>query len=271
MPDLIDRWLTTRQLSDRPLAVKTFKSYSVVANRLKIAFAEFKPADVKPSHLYQYLTAKSVTTAMASHYRSVMMGAMQLAVEEGMIDANPIKEVKHFTSKTRDRYLSDGEYSAIRNKATPTLQSIMDITYLTGQRIGDVLCIRLSDLGREGITFTQQKTGTRLCVAWSPDLEESVKTAKRLHTSLKGFHLFHTRKGKPFSYWTIRTLWNRAAAAAGIEDAHLHDLRAKAATDMKKTGGDSKALLGHKSEQVHLRYLRDKETPIVQPVKKRVG
>jgi len=264
LSDLIDRFLSVRQLSDKPLAAKTFNTYSVCARRLKIAFEQFKPSDFKPSHFYQWIAAKKITTSMASQYRNVMIGAMQLAVEEGLIDRNPIKEVKNYISKSRDRYISDGEFLAIYARATPTLKAMMDIAVMTGQRIGDVIKIKLADLTDDGIFVIQQKTKARLCIAWNPELRQAVATARALHQCVRGMTLFHTREGKQFSYWTIRTLWNRATEAAGVEDAHMHDLRAKAATDAKKDGIDSKALLGHKSENVHLRYIRDKETPLVQ-------
>ncbi len=90
----------------------------------------------------------------------------------------------------------------------------MDICYITGQRIGDVLKIRYSDIEDDGIS-----------------------------------------------------LWLRATTSAGIEDAHIHDIRAKAATDAKAQGLDSKSLLGHASESAHLRYLRGKETPVAEPVR----
>ncbi len=99
------------------------------------------------------------------------------------------------------------------------------------------------------------------------DLRDAIGQARALNRSVKGFHLFHTRQGKPFSYWTIRTLWGRATAAAGVEDAHIHDIRAKAATDAKAQGIDSKALLGHTTETSHNRYLRSKEIPTVRPLK----
>jgi integrase len=268
MPDLIDRFLSLRQLSDKPLKPKTYATYCVVAKRLKTAFEAFSPDQVKPSHLYQLITAKQITTGMASHYRSVMIGAMQLGVEEGLIDKNPIKEVKNFVSRSRDRYLTDGEYMAIRDKATPTLKALMDICYLTGQRIGDILSLKLTQLTEDGVVFQQQKTGTRLCIAWNSDLRIAVTIAKALHQCVRGMTLFHTRQGTPFKYSTIRTLWDRAVKASGVKDAHLHDLRAKAATDAKRQGVDSQAMLGHKSEAVHLRYIRDKETPIVEGIRK---
>ena len=147
------------------------------------------------------------------------------------------------------------------------MRAIMDICYLTGQRIGDVLSIKYSDLSDEGIAFIQEKTSTRLTVAWSPDLRTAVDTAKSLHQSVKGMTLFHTRDGGKYSYSTIQTWWVRAKKYSGIENAHIHDIRAKSATDAKKQGVDSMALLGHKSESVHQRYLRHKESPVVQGIK----
>ena len=71
----------------------------------------------------------------------------------------------------------------------------MDMLYLTGQRIGDVLKIKHSDITSEGIFFQQQKTGTKLMVAMSPDLERTIKAAKELHYCVRGITLFHTHKG----------------------------------------------------------------------------
>lgn len=167
----------------------------------------------------------------------------------------------------RDRYVTEAEFMALREKASPTLKAIMDICYLTGQRIGDVLKIAYADIDETGIFFKQQKTGNRLKVAMTPDLAAAVANARALHQSVKGLTLFHTRQGKPFAYWTVRTLWNRAREAAGIEDVHIHDIWAKAATDAKAQGLDSKTLLGHASEAAHQRYLRGKEIPVAEPVK----
>lgn len=263
MPALLDRYLAQANV-----APKTMKTYTVCATRLKVAFEEFQPADVKPQHLYEYFAAKNVTQGMSGQFRSVMIGAMKLAVKEGLVERNLMREVETFSSGKRDRYITDGEYLAIWDNASPTMRAIMDVCYLTGQRIGDVLSIRYADLKESGIAFKQQKTGTELIVEWSPDLEAAVATARALHQSVKGMTLFHTRRGSKFSYSTIHTLWLRAVERSGIENAHIHDIRAKSATDAKKQGVDSMALLGHKSESVHQRYLRNKDVPIVQGIKK---
>lgn len=262
MPALFDRYMASLKV-----ATNTLKTYTVCMKRLKVVFEEFSPDEVKPKHLYTFFTQKNISKAMSAHYRSVMIGAMQQAVREGLVERNLMREVESFAIGARQRYITDEEYLAIFAKASPTMQCLMDILYLTGQRIGDVLAIRYADLGKDGITFEQEKTKTRLTVAWSPDLESAVLRVKSLHQSVKGLTLFHTRTGGKLAYSTVRTLWDRAILRSEIENAHIHDIRAKSATDAKKQGVDSMALLGHKSESVHQRYLRNKDTPIVQGIK----
>jgi len=61
----------------------------------------------------------------------------------------------------------------------------------------------------------------------------------------------------------VRDLFDRAAAKPGVENAHLHDLRAKSITDAKKQGLDPQALAGHITEAQTIRYIRDRETSSV--------
>lgn len=261
LPDFIDRAIA--RLS---LAPNTLKAYRIAAGKLKIAFEQFNPSDFKPHHFYKWITVKKITDSMAQLYRSVMIHAMALAVEEGEIDTNPMREVKNWKGGKRDRYLTDSEYLAIREKASPTLRAIIAISLQTGQRIGDVLKMTYADISEAGVYVQQEKTGEKLRLAWTPDLREAIDTAKSLHTSVKGMTLFSTKKGKPLPYSTVRGWWLKARADAGVTDGNMHDIRAKAATDADDQGLDSMALLGHRSEQTHQRYLRGKAIKTVQPL-----
>ena len=61
----------------------------------------------------------------------------------------------------------------------------------------------------------------------------------------------------------MRDLLQRYVDKAGLADIHLHDFRAKAITDAKKQGHDPQALAGQAMEAQTVRYLRDKEIPLV--------
>lgn len=264
MEELIDRFMLDVTQTVKP---NTLKSYTLAAEKLKKALVEFSPDQVKPMHVARILDHYRSTPATANVLRNVLKQVFAKAVVLGLAEINPVQFVAPLKTKKRGRYITEDEFLAIKAKATPTLKAIMDICYITGQRIGDVLKIRHSDIQDDGIFFKQEKTGNRLKVQMTADLMLAVSTARGLHTSLKGFTLFHTRQGKPFSYSTIRTLWDRATETAGVSDAHIHDIRAKAATDAKNQGLDSKKLLGHSSESAHLRYLRSKEIPVAEPVR----
>jgi len=266
MPGLLTRWL-----DDADISPVTRRNYGVIVRRLSDIMAEFEPHQVTARDIMAIMHHHRKSPGMANHIRTVLIGALELAFMENIVERNVARDVRPLPVGKRDRYLTDAEYSAIHTQATPTLQSVMDLCYLTGQRIGDILSIRYADLTEEGIAFRQSKTKHRMVVAWSSDLQAAVARAKALHQSVKGLTLLHTRRGTPFAYWTIRTLWDRACKDAKVDDAHIHDMRAKAATDAKKQGLDSQALLGHASESSHLRYLRSKETPIATPVSFRLS
>ncbi len=134
---------------------------------------------------------------------------------------------------------------------------------LTGQRVNDVLSLRLASIREDGIHFRQQKTDAKLVVAWTPELRDTVDRAKKLIRGVSGFTLLQGRRGKPADYRSIVVSWRSACKAAGVADAQLRDIRAMAATATRAQGGNATALLGHKSKAMTDRYLRDKAVPVV--------
>lgn len=263
MAGLIDRALADMK---KTVAASTYKHYFICAMRAAEAFRDFAPGQVRPTHVAEFLDSAKQTPSMANLMRSCLKSIFDRAVRWGLCDANPVREIKPFKTKARTRYITADEFARIREQASPTMQCMMDIAYITGQRRGDILAIRYADISDEGIFFQQQKTGNRVLVAMSPDLADAIRRARELHKSVKGLTLFHKRDGSPLSATTMDGHWRRACAAAGVEDAHFHDIRAASATDARKQGMDSKTLLGHTTDSSHNRYLRSKEVPVATPV-----
>lgn len=151
------------------------------------------------------------------------------------------------------------------------INSLMDMAYLTGQRIGDVMKIKYADISEEGIFIKQDKTKARRLIVMTPDLDAAIKAARTIHQSIKGLTLFHKRDGSPLAYNTIYGHWRRACEAAKVEavgknGAHFHDIRANAATEADDAGMDSQTLLGHTTESSHKRYLRSKSVKKATPL-----
>lgn len=257
--------LLDRYIASLSLAKNTMASYGTARNHLARIFQEFEPHQIKVRDINEMMFAFREKPGTANSLRKVLSGALDLAIIEGLIEHNPCRDAKPLRVKPRDRYITDDEYAKLYASANPALQVIIDLLYLTGQRIGDVLGIRYADLTEHGVQFVQQKTGKKLIVGWNDDLRSAVKRARELHQSVKGFtNLIHGRDGKPIPYGRVQEQFERLRDKVGIKDIHIHDFRAKAGTDAKSAGLDSMALLGHTTESSHKRYLRGRDIPVVQ-------
>ena len=260
MKHLIDNAIATAR--EKKLAENTIKQYEIAATRLKTAFSDFRVDEVTPADVGKLMEHHSATPNFANRMRSLLRMAFKPAVRTGVCAANPTDTIEPFKERKRDRYITDEEWSAICAHASPALRCMMDIAYLTAQRIGDVLAIRLDQVSDEGITFRQEKTKKRLMVATSPELADAIKRAKGLHRA-RTLYLLGQSNGKPRSYRGARDLLVRAATRVGVDDVGWHDIRAKSITDAKKQGLDAQQLAGHSTEQQTNRYLRSRETTVV--------
>jgi integrase len=200
---------------------------------------------------------------MGNRHLSVLRAVFDWALERRLVTQNPCVGIKRHAEKKRTRLISHAELAAIYAQSGERLQVIIDLSVTTGQRITDVLRIRRSDITDDGIRFAQQKTGARLVVRWTPRMRDAVRRAAELQGSVPTLTLLRNRRGKAPDYRTIRLQWDTACQAAGITDAHLHDLRALAATAAQAQGLDAQQLLGHRTQANTARYLRDRSDMLV--------
>lgn len=262
MPALIHKVLARISPTLKP---NTVKQYTLAAKKLKHALAEFSPDQVKPRHVAAIKADMAATPNMANRCLSVLRIVFSHAVEWQMVDVNPCIGIMRHTEGARDRYLTDAEYNAIYMAGSDNLKAIMDIAYLTAQRIGDVLAIRLADIHEAGIDFHQQKTRERVTIKMTPELDAAVKFAKGLKRPARAMTLFCTMRGaRPYAYRTVRDMFFRAAEKAGVADARLHDIRAKSITDALEQGKNPQVLAGHTTPQQTERYIRRRKGKVAE-------
>ena len=131
-----------------------------------------------------------------------------------------------------------------------------------------MLAIKFSDISEKGIAFDQQKTGAKLIVGMTPDLEQLIARAKALPRKVRGLTLFCTRGGgKPVSYETVKDAFKKACDKATVTGATIHDLRAKSLTDTDRQGNDAQKLGGHADARMTKRYIRLREVDLATPPK----
>ncbi|MFU1921760.1 tyrosine-type recombinase/integrase, partial [Klebsiella pneumoniae] len=120
------------------------------------------------------------TPNMANRTLTVLRVVFAQALEWGEVDSNPCIGIKPHSEKKRGRYLNDKELLSILDNCSEYMRCIFELAYLTGQRIGDVLSIKLDDVSDDGIAFQQQKTGSKVLISMTPDLDAVVQRAKAL-------------------------------------------------------------------------------------------
>lgn len=235
----------------------TWGNYQTAARKLMHAFRDFAPEQITTADVWEFRDAYAGTPNMTNRCLTLGMEVMNYAVRRRMVPSNPFIGVDKLPERQRDRLLSIAEYLAIYEKAGARLQCIMDLLYLTGQRVNDVLRIRRDQLEAEGLAFKQQKTGKKLLVRWTPELEQVVDRAKGL-TSIPTLTLFSGRYRKAPDYRSVVRQWNDACEAANVADAQLRDIRAMSLTEAQEQGINPTALAGHSSPAMTARYLRRK-------------
>lgn len=263
--DLLDRTLERcrEKVKAKTLSENTLKQYTVACKQLKKNLTEFTPNQLRPHHIANLMDMDRAKPNMANRKLSVLRLAFQNALTWGMAETNPTFGVGRLEEKKRDRLITDEEFKLVQAKAALHLQTIMDLAYSTGQRIMDVVKIRLADVTPEGIYFQQQKTKKRLLVRMNPEIAQALERAKALHTNIRGLTLFHQRGGRPYSYGAIRDAFRRACVLAGVQDYRPNDHRAKSLTDARRQGKDPTKLAGHTKSETTQRYLRDRDTVVV--------
>lgn len=263
---LIDDW--TKSDAFAALSDNTRAVYKSVIKQLKEAFADFPSvADIKPQHVAKWQDDHK-SKVMANTGKSVLTTVLNIAVRRGLIERNPAKEIENITVKRRKRYITDDEYLAIRAKANPVLAAVMDISYVTGARIGDILSIRLANITDEGLTIRQEKTDKLQIFRWNPALSKAIEQAKAINRPIRCMtYLLCTMRGKQYQYNQLNIWWIQARTEAGITDVHFHDIRGKAATDAKRSGQDYQALLGHTTKAMSDSYIKLEDAQIVEPLR----
>lgn len=254
------------------LAKSTQQQYAYSAKLLKEVFVDFRPEQVRHGDVVQMMDGFKDRIAIANRLLTVLRLVYRWALDRGLVEVDPTVSVKRFRQTPRDRLISAREYAAIYQHCAPWLQCVIDLCYLTGQRIGDVMTIERAHLGSDGIYFKQQKTGKVLIVAWTPELRAVVERAKTMMGEVMNMtYLLAGRGGMLRKHSNVWRSFKGAAAKAGVEDVTLHDLRAMSGTEIDRQGGDATKLLGHTDQRTTRIYLRDRAPKVVAGPRKKAG
>jgi integrase len=248
------------------VADSTLEMYDVWARHLIRILGDLLVDELTRGDVLRYLDECPRTSGR--NEIGLLRAAFERAVRRGEADVNPCVGAKAEDAKPsrRTRLLSDDEIVRIRAAGSELLQVALDLACLTGLRPSDLATLRWGELDAGHVRT--RKTGARIRFSLTDDLRAVLDAARALSPRVATLTVLSER-GQPTTARRLSDLFRIASRAAGVEDAQLRDVRAKAATDAEQAGQDPQRLLGHTTPQTTRTYLRGRNVVTVDPVRRR--
>lgn len=211
----------------------------------------------------------------AKCYR-LLSAMLTTAVEDGLILRNPCKLKGAGRERSRERpLLTAAEVLDVADGIDPRYRALVLLAAYGSLRRGELLGLRRRDIDLEravvtvegqaqlirgvGRVITNPKSEAgRRSVALPAVVAEAVRRHMSEFTAANDdAWVFTAERGGPAREGHVRAEWNLAAAAAGVPDAHLHDLRHFGATLAAQLGATTRELqdrLGHSTTRAAMLY-----------------
>lgn len=249
------------------LAAGSQPEYKRILGKLDDIFGAAPIGSVKRTDIAAYLDKRTAKVA-ANREVAVLSSVFACAIRWGLVEANPCLGVRKNKERSRKRHLEDWEIQALWCVADDQWKLIIELALTTGLRRGDLMNLTKDD-ATDGLRVTTGKTGARIEFEATPYLSALLAKIKLLRRRVREPKLFCTRNGYPYSVSGWNSAWRRIVDKSKVEDAHFHDLRARALTDAKNAQGRdyAQAMAGHADGSMTETYIRGREFTKVRPLK----
>ncbi|EKT66889.1 phage integrase Arm DNA-binding domain-containing protein [Providencia alcalifaciens] len=267
-------------------------------NAQELKFNSYKQK-IKPLNLFRQhcgtLSLKDITALEISRIidEVKMLGHYRMAQVVRMVLIDVFKEAQHFghvppgynpalaTKQPRNRIkrerLTFDEWKIIYAQAEnhpPYLQCGMLLAIVTGQRIGDIVKIKFSDIWDDMLHIEQEKTGSKLAIPLSIKCDAIDMTLKQVISKCRDavlsqylVHYRHTtsqaQRGEQVTANTLTTTFKKARDKCGLTWAEksapsFHEQRSLSERLYREQGINTQKLLGHKSQKMTDKYNDDR-------------
>lgn len=235
------------------LAPRTAADYDKVLVWVTDKLGPLPVAAMQRKDVIRAQSANAKTVRFANYIVQVLRVLFEHAIDLGWRKDNPAKGISLIKADTapREPWPQD-KIDAFRAEATGRSLLIFELCLGTGQRIGDVLRMRWSDIEGAGINVTQGKTGARLWVPFTRHLQAVLDETPKV-----GMTICAWGRGKATSYRGAADLIMAVRKAIGAEAYDIHGLRYSAAAELAALGCSDEliqAVTGHQTRAMVVKY-----------------
>lgn len=213
--------------------------------------------------------------ATADKWRATMNAVFAWGMSKGLVADNPAAGIDAaFDTKRaqRSQYLRGDAllefWKAMEQDHDADTRDVFKLLLYTGQRRGNVLCMRWADVDIDHGVWSLSAADTKQRKAQSTPLTAQARAilARRYQDAASEWVFPATRatvgadgelRLGPMNEVRLRDAWTRVCKAAGISDTRIHDLRHTAGSWLAKLGANEairQKALGHQTPAMAARY-----------------
>lgn len=236
------------------LAASTQKEYRRMLTKIEAKFGDMPVAALNDARVRQdfmswrAVVAKESGDREADNRLSIVSAMITWARENGQVTANHIEGFKRLHKVDRSELIWLPEHiEAFMGVAPLELQQALILALHTGQRQGDLLKLTWTNYDGSLLSLRQGK-GRRVEIPCTAALRRMLDALPR-----DTMVVLATKTRKPWKSDYFKSQWREAAAAAGIQELHFHDLRGTAVTMLAEAGCTTPqiaAITGHSLKTV---------------------
>ena len=197
---------------------------------------------------------RGIKQATINRYRSLLNHIFNCAIKDRVVNHNPVKYIKRYKEKNRDRALSTNEIKALletcRQSRNEELYYIVLVALYTGMRYSNIVNMKKSNIKNNvyQLDGCETKSGKSQLIYLHQDLLNELNNYMQVNSI--NDCLFKTKR--------VKRSFKTALLKAGIENFRFHDLRRTFATFLLYNNTNIKTIqnmLGHSSIMMTERYL----------------
>ncbi len=229
------------------------QEYRAYLDQMRERFGHLSYRSMSRRFVMGYRDSMAATPSKANHAVKVLRRLLSYALDLELIKINPAAGVKEL--RTGDGWQSWPEPALERfhEEARGAARVAFMLALYTGQRKGDVLAMRWSDITGDGfIRVTQAKTGTELFIPIHPTLAGELAGVEKRDLAIVG-----RSDGKPYTDSGFNAIWRREKARLGLGGVVFHGLRKNAVAALYEaqcTPQQVQAITGHASLEMVAHY-----------------
>lgn len=239
----------------RALADSSKRQYEDAMTKANMLYGDMEVTSIRRSDLLKAMEDMSNTPAMANRFARVVSVVFSYALDRDYVQGNPASRLKKHRIGTWTKWYPQEVYAviALNDRVVSTATAL---AWHTGQREGDVLNMKWTDISGDHIRVKPQKV----------DKGQDEVMLIELHPDLKAYLAGVPKTGvyicfedKPMSASAFRGLFKRTIEKAGISKT-FHGIRKGVGAFLAESGASThqiKAFLNHKTLRMAEHYTEE--------------